>query len=63
MYCDMHFLVVKINAFPCILNGACIAVPNDSIEIYKLDYCLHYNLNIYVGLQNGTNLFNSIKYC
>ena len=26
MHCDRHFLVVKINAFPCILNGACIAV-------------------------------------
>ena len=26
-HCDMHFLVVKINAFPCVLNGACIAVP------------------------------------
>ena len=27
MHCDMQFLDVKINAFPCILNGACIAVP------------------------------------
>ena len=27
MHCDMQFLVVKINAFPCILNSACIAVP------------------------------------
>ena len=27
MHLDMQFLVVKINAFPCIINSACIAVP------------------------------------
>ena len=26
MHGNMRFLIVKINAFPCILNGACIAV-------------------------------------
>ena len=27
MHGYMRVLIVKINAFPCILNGACIAVP------------------------------------
>ena len=27
MHGDMQYLVVKINTFPCILNVACISVP------------------------------------
>ena len=27
MHVYMQFLIVKINTFTCILNGACIAVP------------------------------------
>ena len=46
MYCDMQFLVVKINAFPCILNGDCSSVPEVRYWIDKLDHCVHYNLTI-----------------
>ena len=46
MHGYMRFLIVKINAFSCILNGACIAVPVLPIGIDKLDHCLHYNLTI-----------------
>ena len=63
MHCDMQVLVVKINAFPCILNGDCIAVP----ELTLLELTNSINACIItlpnVGLQNGTKLFDSIKYC
>ena len=53
MHGYMRFLIVKINVFPCILNGACIAILAFTlldliyaIGIDKLDHCLHHNFTI-----------------
>ena len=62
MHGYMRFLIVKINVFPCILNGACIAV----MAFTLLELTNSINACIislpYDDLQNGIKLYDFIKY-